>query len=382
MFEMSEEERNILISRGQLKDPHPSNDTKSSYGITKPEYNGEPHYAHQNLDEKLRADQIDTQTPRVSDIGAVSGTTAIGAVQASTSPVNFADALDQWRTMSERYRNRRISRDTSSMNSNFKEIYNQENNKSTDFQDTYETDNIEVNKMQSFQNPNKKADDIKLIDNLVNLVQNNKASEIEEFKVLVQPNFNEKITNDIREKILSRLSTANIEIEPEMVDEYDDLQEEQIIDTESLKISDFMTKNVISVIDSMTIEQVASIFNKKGITSVPVINYKTKQPIGIITMADIVEHVFSDGIVATIPIAGNINFQQDSLAVLEKPISEIMNYEPLIMDINSSVQDVCSNMTKHESHRALITENNRVRGIFTSFDAVRILAKHGAKKHQ
>ncbi len=59
-----------------------------------------------------------------------------------------------------------------------------------------------------------------------------------------------------------------------------------------LPIHEVMTKNVISVLDSTSIEQVVNIFNKHKIHSVPVINYLNKYLIGIITSTDILIHLF------------------------------------------------------------------------------------------
>lgn len=377
--EISDEERDILISRGQIKDPHPNNEHKTDYGITRPQHHKTNHdnEHHNSIDEKLRVDQIDSQIGRVSGVSSISSTSSIGPVQSKTSPVDFADALDQWRTMSERYRNQRLAKDTSSLNTNFKEAYSHAKSDIEEFQDSYESDSVDIHKMQVEKAKKKQTDDRNVINNLVGLVENKKNKNVN--KIPPPQNFKEKINNDIREKIITRLSTANLEIEPDMIDEYQDNKEEEH-NLESLKVSDVMTKNVVSVIDSMTVEQLASIFNKKGITSVPVIDYRTKQPIGIITMSDIVEHVFSDGIVSSVPIEGNINYHQDSLLILEKPIREIMNYKPLLVNTDSTVQEVCQKMLNEDTHRALIIDNGKVKGIFTSFDAVKTLAKYGIKK--
>lgn len=384
--DISEQEKNIMISRGQVVDPHAPKETKSDYGITRPEHNTHRNSTinefDPNIDEKLRVDQIDSQVGRVSNVASVNAVTGVSAVSAATSPVDFADALDQWRSMSERYRNQRLARENAYIpqknqeaNQSVDQNYNQQDNED-EYIKSYTKDNNKIEE-KTLLDDNKHKNDINTINHLLGLVQSN--SEIEEAPTPKTQDFKEKINSDIRERILGRLSTANLDIDPNLVYEYDESNEE-ISDGEDLKVSDIMTRNVISVIDSMTIEQVASIFNKKNITGVPVIHYKTKLPIGIITMSDILEHVFSDGFASSMPIQGNPVYQNDSLVILDRPVSDIMNTQPLLVTSNATVQEVCQEMVDKKRHRALVIDNSRVRGIFTSFDAVKAIGKYGIGK--
>lgn len=382
--EISEQEKNIMISRGQVVDHHAPKEDKSDYGITRPVYDSETgqHTIDDydpDVDEKLRVDQIDSQVGRVASVSSVNGTTAVGPVTASTSPVNFADALDQWRSMSEKYRNQRLSRDRSSTNTRYKDSYqpSQQQPNNEEIHDEY-IKSVDQDNNQMLLEEQKHQNDLNVINDLVGLVQT-KNNQIENNSQPPMQNFKEKINNDITDRILGRLSTANLDIDPDMFDEYEENNDEDI-DNGTLKVSDVMTRNVISVIDSMSVEQVASIFNKKNITGVPVVHYKTKLPIGIITMSDILEHVFSDGFASSMPIEGNPVYQQDSLVILDMPVSDIMNTKPLLVTSDSTVQDVCQEMIDNDRHRALVIENNKVRGIFTSFDAVKVLAKYGINK--
>lgn len=330
------------------------------------------------VDDSLRVDQIDSQRGRVNTVSSVSGVSGVRPVQASLDPVNFADALEQWRYMSEKYRSKRLAKENPApanppANKENKDyLYN-----TNQFQKEYETDKVNIFNSNTLTT----KDNTRAIDDLVGLVHRIEGAKENELLPYPHSNHNDYhqiIQNDLRERIISRLSTANLDISPELVDEYEN-QEHIHSETGVLRVSDVMTRNVISVIDSMTIEQVATIFNNKKITSVPVIHYKTKQPIGMITMADIVEHIFHDGTVSTLPIEGNGMFLQESLAILEKPIRDLMHTDLVEIDSEVSVKDACKLMTDHELHRVIITKNNRVKGIFTSFDAVRVLAKYDIK---
>ena len=179
-----------------------------------------------------------------------------------------------------------------------------------------------------------------------------------------------------RERILARLSSANLEVAPEL------LVESEQIDIQShngkLTVADVMTKDVVSVIDTMTIEQVSSIFNKRHISSVPVVNYHNKELIGIITMSDIIDHLFYDGVVLTLHEESN-SLEPAGLALMDKKVSELMQNVTIQVSGASTIKEACALMEEKQIHQVLVTLANKVQGIFTAFDAVRILAKFDLK---
>jgi CBS domain-containing protein len=139
------------------------------------------------------------------------------------------------------------------------------------------------------------------------------------------------------------------------------------------RISDVMTKDVISVLDSTTVEQVVNIFNKHKIHCVPVINYQNKYLMGIITTTDILSHIFDTKAISTFNNEGTF-FKQDSLAILEKPVKYFMKTNVIQVPVTCTVKETCKLMSENNIHRIVITKNHRVKGIFSASDAVRILA--------
>ncbi|RYY18314.1 MAG: CBS domain-containing protein [Chitinophagaceae bacterium] len=311
------------------------------------------------LDNSLRVDQIDSQRGR-AETGAIGAITPVRPVSAGVDPVNFADALEQWRYMSEKYRDAREKKQNNPVHQQkFSDSLDKSNYmyNTNQFQKQYERDTVQLTepepkediavlmdqvqeKINYFQTPHnasattnptnnhpeteyhpepvQQQKNIQDVQQLLSLIPDN-TSQYNENHNYIQ---SRKSKDEFRDRIISRLSTANLEIAPDLIDEshYEEIEPHG----EILTLSDVMTKNVISVIDSMTIEQVASIFNKKKIMGVPVIHYQTKQPVGMITMSDIIEHIFDEGMVSTFPIEGN-TFQQDTFAVLDKPIRDLMH---------------------------------------------------------
>lgn len=376
------------------------------------------------VDNSLRVDQIDSQEGR-ADLSPVRSINPVRPVTAKVDPVNFADALEQWRYMSEKYRNARVKKENSPVKQINREnfLYN-----TNQFQKQYEADTFQMSKEEEVEPPQEIAGIMDQVQNKINYFQDNSNAraklQIQEVQEPPQeiagliddaqnkmnyfhgnqvakpnpqleeaPKYDQTYNNeynenhnyiqnkasreDFRDRVISRLSTANLDIAPELIDE--NQYEEIAPQGDILKVSDVMTKNVISVIDSMTIEQVASIFNKKKIMGVPVIHYQTKQPVGMITMSDIIEHIFEEGFVSSFPIEGNMMFQQDSFAVLDKPVRDIMHTNVVQVDSETTIKDACKIMINEELHRIIITKSDRVKGIFTSFDAVRILAQFDVK---
>ncbi len=332
-------------------------------------------------DERLRVEQINSQEGRVMEgIPAISSVTSIRPIQSKSDPVNFADALEQWRYMSEKYRNKRLAKERNT--SEFQDDVNIQSQILKNTPNNIIPNNPDLLTTNKFQN-NYEHDTVQLSppkDNLQSPTYKPhiaKPNQIKSDKNIDEQDKKHDFRDKIIQSLIQRLSNANIDVDPALLEEGENNEIEPSGDI--LKVSDVMTKNVVSVIDSMTIEQVASIFNKRRITGVPVINYHSKQPIGIISMSDIISHIFDDGFVSTFPIEGNNMFQQDTLAILDKPISELMHTEIIEISTDTTVKDACNLMIENDIHRVLVTQNNKVKGIFTSFDAVRILAKFDVK---
>src|SRR5690606_34149851 len=131
---------------------------------------------------------------------------------------------------------------------------------------------------------------------------------------------------------------------------------------------------VISVIDSTTIEQTASLFNKKKITGIPVVHYLSKRLMGIISTTDIITHIFEGKVISTFNTDGTF-FRQDTLAILERPVKDFMNPDVITVSPYTSVKEACKIMSENNIHRVIVTENDKVKGVFSSSDVVRLLAK-------
>jgi CBS domain-containing protein len=56
-------------------------------------------------------------------------------------------------------------------------------------------------------------------------------------------------------------------------------------------------------------------------------------------------------------------------------VKDIMSIHPFSMDVNTTIKDVATELSKGEFHSVVITENGGVSGIVTSTDLIRFLLK-------
>lgn len=154
----------------------------------------------------------------------------------------------------------------------------------------------------------------------------------------------------------------------------DDLHEEDSYDIDALLVKDVMVRKVVCILESTTLEQVASICNRRGITGVPVVN-QTKGLIGIITMSDITKEIFSQAAVSSFASQeGGEILEQQSLALLDLPVREFMHRKVITAPPETTVREACRLMMENNIRRLVIARGDVVKGIFSAKDAVRVLA--------
>mgnify|MGYP001572668793 FL=1 len=117
-----------------------------------------------------------------------------------------------------------------------------------------------------------------------------------------------------------------------------------------MKISEIMTKEVISLSVDDTVERAAQIMKEYNIGSVPV-NTQGRGIVGIITDRDIILRCVAEG--------KDIKMQK---------IREIMTSNPVVGDENINVNDAARIMGERQIRRLPITSHNELIGIVTLGD--------------
>ncbi|GIW21384.1 MAG: hypothetical protein KatS3mg068_0391 [Candidatus Sericytochromatia bacterium] len=274
----------------------------------------------------FRADIMDDKSDSIPAVGRLGGVSAISPVSINSSSI---DGIEMWRYMSEIYKERRLNREKEKALANANNLSVSEN-KEKAFQDTYESDSLNIT--------SKKSQDKELMD-----------------------------------VIMEKIWLANLDVNPNIVNPID--EDLNIPNDGILRVGNVMSRNVISIIDSTTVEQIASLFNRNKITGVPVVHYLSKHVVGIVTMSDVIKHLLSKEVISLLYTEGTF-FKQESLAILEKPAKEIMQKDVVTVQPDLPVKDVCKIMSEKKIHRVIVTnKSDKLLGIFTSLDVVDLVAE-------
>ncbi len=117
-------------------------------------------------------------------------------------------------------------------------------------------------------------------------------------------------------------------------------------------VRDIMTEKVVSIDETKTIKEAASMMNEARIGSI--IITKDDTPVGILTERDFVTKITAKEI------------------PLSTPLSEVMTKPLLAVGPNQTVWEAAEIMKNMEIHRVAVQEGNKIIGMVTTTDLVKI----------
>lgn len=135
-------------------------------------------------------------------------------------------------------------------------------------------------------------------------------------------------------------------------------------DLHSVRIADVMTRKIVCMHQDASLEQAAAMCWQRHISGLPVVNSQ-RELVGIITLKDLLRQFLQAE--TLLPEAWQ--------ARQRAPISQFMQRELITLEPESSVQSACALMATHRIRRILITRQQQLLGLFSSRDAVRMLAQ-------
>jgi len=122
------------------------------------------------------------------------------------------------------------------------------------------------------------------------------------------------------------------------------------------KVEQWMNKNVITISRDKPSIEAAILMRKHSIGCLIVEEHE--EPIGIVTERDLIRKV---------------------LAIRRNPeetlIEDIMTMNIITVDINMEIKEVSNRMVKYNIKKVPVVEKNKIRGIITTTDIVRIMAQ-------
>ena len=117
-------------------------------------------------------------------------------------------------------------------------------------------------------------------------------------------------------------------------------------------VRDIMKEKVVSIDETKTIKDAANMMNEARIGSI--IIAKDDTPIGILTERDFVTKIAAEEI------------------PLSAPLSEVMTKPLLVVGPNQTVWEAAEIMKNMEIHRVAVQEGNKIIGMVTTTDLVKI----------
>lgn len=106
-------------------------------------------------------------------------------------------------------------------------------------------------------------------------------------------------------------------------------------------VADVKSCQIHRLLESASLRQAIALFRQRGISGAPVLSV-THRLIGIITMTDILTHVFSAEAVKRVVDANADMRLQRSLHLLEAPVRNYMTREVVTVAPDASIQEACA----------------------------------------
>lgn len=143
-----------------------------------------------------------------------------------------------------------------------------------------------------------------------------------------------------------------------------------------MNISEFMTKNVITLTPENTVDDAAKLMLEKDLSVLPIIDSDSNL-VGIITESDFV------GKAANIPHAlapmkqllGQVYYTDGAddifLKTKNMPLSKIMTKNPRTLEADFTLNDVIEMMNRFDMKRMPVVQNGKLVGIVTRHDILR-----------
>ena len=120
----------------------------------------------------------------------------------------------------------------------------------------------------------------------------------------------------------------------------------------NVKVEDLMTRSVITAQPHQSIEHVRKMLEKNSISAVPVVD-SDGHPVGIVSATDLV-HDLKPG----------------------APISQIMTEKVYTVPLYDDTSIAARIMRNHNIHRVVVTHEQKVVGVLSAFDLLKLVESH------
>lgn len=149
----------------------------------------------------------------------------------------------------------------------------------------------------------------------------------------------------------------------------------------NIKVSDILSKRLISVHPKQSVKEAADLFAKENITGAPVVDDSSKL-IGVVSDTDLVMQdvrfhfpTFIHLLDSFVFLQSFNRFETELKKAVGAKVEDVMTKDVITATKENTVEDIATLMVEKNVDRIPIIEENRVVGIVTKGDIVKLISR-------
>lgn len=145
-------------------------------------------------------------------------------------------------------------------------------------------------------------------------------------------------------------------------------------------VSEWMTRNVVTIRADDTIQEAVVLMQENQFTTIPVVGSQG-ECIGILSRSDLTELFLTEdeelSRLSDTPRLSMEWYYRTLETCDDRYVKELMTHDVLTINMNDRVSDACQAFVSRSIHHLpVVDENNRVTGMFSTFDVIKAISDH------
>ena len=148
-----------------------------------------------------------------------------------------------------------------------------------------------------------------------------------------------------------------------------------------LKAKDIMTTKVLTVTEETGVEELARLFEERGVNAMPVLD-QAGQMVGIVTQTDLVEQDKPLHIPTVISIFDWViylesekNFKDEVAKITARTVGSLCARDVVTCSPETPVSEIAEMMVEHKAHLIPVVEGKTLLGVVARLDIIRSMGR-------
>jgi predicted transcriptional regulator len=138
-------------------------------------------------------------------------------------------------------------------------------------------------------------------------------------------------------------------------------------------VKDIMSENLITINQNATIKELVSIFSDKGIIGVPVID-GDECVVGVVSSMDVMKNESSHDFYRSTSANLFEHTSEETSNFLDRKVDTIMTKDLYTISADDTIAKMAKIMYEQKIHRLLVVDYNKLKGIVSTFDLLKLIA--------